>query len=313
MPNPHQRSTIHADSLVQRDDGEWRPSFFRLSEESDRAQIHCLIQAGPHQPRVFDSILTQVHDLIRTRLPGRKLSAEELDALTRDHLSNRPIDEYGVWAYYGWSGRLVHILNEAEFIELRTNRNRYKITTDEQQKLASKRIGVIGLSVGQSIALTIALERSAGEIRLADFDRIDLSNLNRLRTGIHCIDVPKVLVTAREIAEIDPFLRVEVFPDGIREANIDDFLTGNGKLDAVVEECDSLDVKFLVRDRARQLGIPVVMATSDNGMLDVERFDEEPDRPIFHGLVDDVDPCTLRGLSTEQKVPYVAKILELRN
>ena len=313
MPSPDQKCTINPDSLVQRDECEWRPAFFRLSEESDRTQFQRLLRAGPRQPRVFDSILTQVHDLIKTRLPGRKLTGEELDALTREHFGNRPVDEYGVWAYYGWSGRLVHILNEAEFVELRTNRNLYKITTDEQQELASKRVGVVGLSVGQAIALTVVLERSAGELRLADFDRIDLSNLNRLRAGVHCIDVPKVLVTAREISEIDPYLRVEVFPEGINEANIGAFLTTGGKLHAVVEECDSLDVKILIRHRARQLGIPVVMATSDNGMLDVERFDKEPNRPILHGLADDLQPVALRGLSTEQKVPYVAKILDLSN
>jgi hypothetical protein len=38
-------------------------------------------------------------------------------------LAGRPEVEYGVWAYYAWSNRLVHLLDEAEFVELRTNRN----------------------------------------------------------------------------------------------------------------------------------------------------------------------------------------------
>ena len=82
----------------------------------------------------------------------------------------------------------------------RTNRNRYKITAKEQETLASKRVGVLGLSVGQAITLTIALDRAAGELRLADFDCIDLPNLNRLRAGPHCIDVPKVVVSPRKFA-----------------------------------------------------------------------------------------------------------------
>src|SRR5262249_59983703 len=113
MASPDQKSTFYPESFVQRDDCEWRPAFFRLAEESDRAQFQGLLRTGPHQPRVFDSILTQVHDLIKTRLPGRKFSSEELDVLTREHFGQRPIDEYGVWVYYGWSGRLVHILNES--------------------------------------------------------------------------------------------------------------------------------------------------------------------------------------------------------
>src|SRR5262249_2217706 len=53
----------------------------------------------------------------------------------------------------------------------------------------------------------------------------------------------------------------------------------------------------------------VVMETSDRGMLDIERFDLEPDRPIFHGFVGTIDPLSLRGLTTEQKVPYILKIV----
>src|SRR5262249_35954029 len=45
------------------------------------------------------------------------------------------------------------------------------------------------------------------------------------------------------------------------------------------------------------------------GLLDIERFDLEPERPIFHGAVGDLDPTRLRGLTTEEKVPYVLKII----
>jgi len=44
---------------------------------------------------------------------------------------------------------------------------------------------------------------------------------------------------------------------------------------SVIEECDSLDMKFLVREAARDRQIPVIMETSDRGVLDVERFDLE--------------------------------------
>ena len=55
----------------------------------------------------------------------------------------------------------------------------------EQRRLAELRVGVVGLSVGHSTALTLALEGVGGELRLADFDTLALSNLNRLRTGLH--------------------------------------------------------------------------------------------------------------------------------
>lgn len=286
----------------------YRPQRFRLSSAVDRLALEELLRSQPGI-RVWDTLLTQLRDLIRSRYPSLKITPAELDSLAREHLDRTPVEEYGLWIYYPWSLRLVHLLGENEFVELRTNRNRYKITPEEQAELASKRIGVVGLSVGQSVALTLALERSVGELRLADFDRLDLSNLNRVRAGVHNLNLPKVYITAREIAEIDPFLSVTCFPDGISEANCDAFLFGASRLDVLVDESDSLDIKILLRQRARQHRIPVVMDTSDRGMIDVERFDKEPDRALFHGLVGDIEPSRLCGLTNEQKIPYMLQII----
>ena len=294
--------------VAERDSLAWRPQFFRLSSEEDRFALTEHMARHGFRVRVHDTIHLQLRDLIKTQHPSVKLSSDELDSMVAEHLDHRPPEEYGVWVFYPWSGALVHLLDQQEFAELRTNRNRNKITAAEQALLATKRFGVVGLSVGQSVALTAALERSFGEIRLADFDTIDLSNLNRLRVGVHSIGVPKVYVTAREIAEIDPYLDVKVFSDGVTAANIELFLLHGGKLDVLAEECDSLDIKVLVRHEARRHGIPVVMATSDRGMVDVERFDLEPERPIFHGLAAGLDPATLRGLTNEQKIPFVLRI-----
>ena len=85
----------------------------------------------------------------------------------------------------------MHVLSENDFIKIRTNRNQLKITPQEQQLLQQKTIGIIGLSVGQSVALTMVMERMCGKIKLADFDELDLSNLNRLRSGLHNIGVKK--------------------------------------------------------------------------------------------------------------------------
>ena len=58
------------------------------------------------------------------------------------------------------------------------------------------------------------MERSCGRLRLADFDTLELSNMNRIRTGIYSLGMPKGVVAAREIAEIDPFFPVELHLNG---------------------------------------------------------------------------------------------------
>jgi hypothetical protein len=176
-----------------------------------------------------------------------------------------------------------------------------------QDRLARLRIGVVGLSVGHAIAYALALEGLCGELRLADFDTIELSNLNRIPATVLDLGLNKGTVVSRRIAELDPYLRLEVVPEGLTVANIEPFIRG---LDVVVEECDSLDFKLLVREAARRCRIPVLMETSDRGLLDVERFDLEPDRPLFHGLLGDVQSAELVGLSTRDKVPHILRILE---
>ena len=283
----------------------YRARLMRLSVAADRAMLDGLLNDRPGLV-IHDHIIGQLTELVRSLNPSKRFTPPELLEAARAHVNGSPLEEYGVWVYYPWNDRLVHILDESEFALVRTDRNRNKITREEQAVLSTKKVGVIGLSVGQSVSLTMALERSFGEIRLADFDTLELSNLNRIRSGVHELGVPKVINTAREIAELDPFLNVTIFPEGVTRDNVDTFLTDGGKLDVLVEECDSVDVKILARQRAKAFGIPVVMDTSDRGLIDVERFDLEPERPIMHGRMAHLDlSVTDKPMLPDQELEFI--------
>ncbi|MGZ4098796.1 MAG: Rv1355c family protein [Bacteroidia bacterium] len=286
----------------------FEPSFFRLKNLNEREQFNAILQSHP-SPIVFDQIQSQVAELLKCNHPQKIYTVSELDAAVAQHIGSKP-EEYGVWIFYPWSNRLVHLLDEEEFVEVRTNRNQLKITREEKDLLLQKKIGVIGLSVGQSIALTLATERICGEIRIADFDTLDLSNLNRIRTGVHNLGLSKTVIVAREIAEMDPYLKVTCYNSGISKDNIDEFLLNNGKLDILVDECDDLLVKILCREKAKEKRVPVIMDTSDRGMLDVERFDLEPSRSILHGLIDHLDVNKVSEAKTnEEKIPFILAII----
>lgn len=266
-----------------------QPLFFRLQNGEEDSDFSSFLKKHP-TIKIFDELTSQLEELVKVRNPAKSYDGVGLREMCNKYLNNCPEWAYGVWVYYPWNNHLIHLLDEKEFIELRTSRNLYKITEEERQLLATKKIGVIGLSVGQSVALTLAMERSFGELRIADFDTLELSNMNRLRTGLHHLGVPKTVIAAREIAEIDPFLKVNCFHEGVTKENIDNFVHGDGSLDLLIDECDSLNVKILCRKIARQAGIPVLMDTSDRGMIDIERFDLESERPIFHGLIEEDMP-----------------------
>ncbi|WP_369023972.1 ThiF family adenylyltransferase [Nocardia cyriacigeorgica] len=235
---------------------------------------------------VHDTIEDQLDELIRSEYPAATHSASSLASSRRRICDGTPVWRWGTWVFYPWNGRLVHVLPREDFQRLRTDRNRNKIDRAQQRDLRERRIGVVGLSVGNSAAVTLAMEGVGGSFRLADFDTLGLSNLNRLRARVDDLGVSKAVLAARQMFEIDPYLDIEVFVDGLTEESIAPFfdgMDGGDPLDLLVEECDTVWAKVAAREYARRRAIPVLMDANDRGLLDVERFDLEPDRPLFHG------------------------------
>lgn len=283
------------------------PIFFQIKKEADAEAFNLAVSDPDLQ--INDSIQRQLKELILTRNPATTYTDDQLASAITEHLGRLGIHEYGIWVLYPWSKRMVHILDEQEFTELRTSRNKYKITAAEQHALSQKRVGIVGLSVGSAIAITMTMERSFGSLVLADFDTLDLSNLNRLRAKISDIGMNKAVLVAREIAEIDPYLKVEVVEEGITDENLERFLSQNGGLDLLIDECDSLEYKLKLRLAAKRLQMAVVMETSDRGMLDIERYDLEPDLPLFHGRIASFDLSNPSEISPEMRMQLLMAIV----
>ena len=263
-----------------------------------------LIFLGDADPSVgaLARVLADPATLVVDQRPAQRAALASLQVDVPPEAADHP----GSWVYYPWRRSLVAVVGPDALRLLRLDRNRNKITSEEQRRLGALRVGVVGLSVGHAVAHTLALEGLAGELRLADFDAVEVSNLNRVPASLFDVGLNKAVVAARRIAELDPYLEVRVDREGVNPATLPAFLEG---LDVVVEECDSLDLKVNLREEARRRRIPVLMETSDRGLLDVERFDLEPDRPLFHGLLGEVDAAALGSLSTKDKVPHILRIL----
>ena len=286
----------------------WTPGLYRAGSVEERPALAELL-AREADLEVRSTILSQLEELEECRDPRVRADGEERRRRVLARLDGRAPDEYGCWVHFPWRRQLVQVLPPTEYREVRASRNRYKITAEEQERLRTRTVGVVGLSVGHAAAMTMALEGCAGAYRLADFDRLALSNLNRLTCGVGDLGLNKAVLSARHLFEVDPYLDVQVFPEGLSEDSIDAFLAGGRTIDVLVEECDDLYMKVLLREQARRRRIPVVMETNDRGMLDVERFDLEPDREVLHGLVGPVRAGALKGLPTKDKVPFVLRIL----
>lgn len=253
-----------------------RPKLFRIADPIDTLGLQVLL-TGDREIIIIDHLDNTINELEKISFSFSQSNRSQNQEI--HHL------ETGVWIYYPWKNTLVHMPDKEDFIKLRTSRNKYKITEEEQLELSRKKVGIIGLSVGQSVAIPLVMERSCGMLRIADFDNLELTNTNRIRSSIINLGLPKTTILAREIAEIDPFIEVDIYNTAITQENIDSFILDNGKLDIIVDECDDLLTKLTIRKAAKKYGIPVVMDTSDNLFLDMERYDLDPNYQIFHGIV----------------------------
>lgn len=279
----------------------YQPS--RLRPVQDAAALEQLRNRGPLWKEV-DLLPGQLDELVDCRLAGRD-DPPRRDAIRQDLTNGQPLDELGVWVHYPWSGVLVRVLPQDQFHELRFDRNRDKLTREEQTRLRRARIGVVGLSVGNAVALTLAQEGIAGHIVLCDFDELSTSNLNRIRAAIHAVGLPKTVVAARQIAEVDPFVDVTLFSEGLTFDNLDEVLA---HLDILVDECDDIAMKVALRHAARARRIPVLMETSDRGRLDVERYDEDPAVPLLNGrFAPDLDPRAIQRMNAGERLALVAE------
>ena len=197
---------------------------------------------------------------------------------------------HGFWVYYPWRREIIRILGKSDFIFLRTVRNRHKILTEEQDILSKKCVGIVGLSVGYSVLMAIALERIVEKIRIADFDSIELTNLNRIYQPISNLGINKTIAAARAVYELDPYMDIEIYSAGLKNnsSSILEFikLSSESFIDLIVDECDDGLIKLNLREEARKHRIPVLMETSDRAILDIERYDLEIGYPLLHGMLE---------------------------
>jgi tRNA A37 threonylcarbamoyladenosine dehydratase len=264
------------------------PTLFDLSHSLDEEKVKQLFVSGKIQS-TSDDYEEQQLELFGVKNPTKVYTPtfkEEFAAYYQNLQKEKPIYKHGKWVYFPWSSKLVHILDEEGFQLVRTARNMNLISREEQKKFYDACVAIGGLSVGSSVAFALVLQGGAKHIKLADMDRLALSNTNRILMGVDNLGVLKVEMAARRIYEINPYAEVELFPEGVHPENIDAFFKG---VDIMIDELDNIAVKYLIREKAKEYKVPVLMATDngDNAVVDVERYDIDDTITYFHGRMGD--------------------------
>jgi molybdopterin/thiamine biosynthesis adenylyltransferase len=109
----------------------------------------------------------------------------------------------------------------------RTDRNIGWITQNEQELLRTKVVGIAGCGGMGGLVASILLRLGVGEIRIADMETFDVSNINRqFAANRHTIGKSKAFETAKMLREIANDTVIEVYPMGINEDCVEDFTQG---------------------------------------------------------------------------------------
>ena len=138
------------------------------------------------------------------------------------------------------------------------SRNLGWVTPQEQQRLHGARIAVAGMGGAGGVHVQALARLGVGAFNLTDFDSFELANFNRQAgAAMSTIGQPKVDVMRGFALDVNPETDVRVFPNGIDENNLADYLDG---VDLLIDAIDFFAnaMRPALYRAARERGIPVV-------------------------------------------------------
>lgn len=140
------------------------------------------------------------------------------------------------------------------------SRNLGWLTDSEAAVLKTKTVAIAGMGgVGGQYCITLA-RLGICNFKISDFDEFEVHNFNRQHaSNMNSIGRKKADVIKEEILSVNPDASVEIFPDGIHDDNITQFLTD---VDIYLDGLDifSLDIRVKLFKALHSLGIPGVTA-----------------------------------------------------
>lgn len=140
------------------------------------------------------------------------------------------------------------------------SRNIGWVTNQEQSSLRGKRVAIAGGGgVGGVHLLTLA-RLGVSQFHIADFDTFDIVNFNRqVGATMSTLGQPKAEVLARMAREINPEIEIRIFPEGVNQDNLPEFLEG---VDLYVDALDffAFDARQQTFAMCARLGVPATTA-----------------------------------------------------
>jgi len=134
-------------------------------------------------------------------------------------------------------------------------------------RLAAASVAVFGLGGVGSYAVEGLVRGGVGRLTLVDFDRVDITNLNR---QVHAVEAtvgkPKALVMAERCRAIYPQVEVEPVQDFFSADTAETLLAE--RYDFVLDCIDQVTAKLLLLELCSKRGLPVIASMGAANKLD---------------------------------------------
>ena len=140
--------------------------------------------------------------------------------------------------------------------------------------LKNKKVLVIGVGGVGGYAVEALARCGIGNITIVDYDKVDISNINRQIIALHStIGLFKVEVLKKRILDINPNCSVETFSCFYDEKTTD--LIFNKDYDYILDCCDSLKSKELLIIEANKRNIKIISSMGAGFKFDPSKIQIE--------------------------------------
>lgn len=203
------------------------------------------------------------------------------------------------------------------------------IDESNYNKIKQQKILLVGVGGVGSYALETLVRNGFTNITIIDYDKIDITNLNRqLITNNQNIGHSKVIAGILRSKSINPDILIDGIENKLTEANIDEILALN--FDYIIDACDDINIKFLLMVKKEQYKYQLIssMGTAkklDPTKLKITTLDKTTNDPLarilrkkvkdakikykINVVSSDEVPLPIKTLGSANLVPSVAGIL----
>ncbi len=150
---------------------------------------------------------------------------------------------------------------------LRFSRTEQLLGEEKLERLAGASVVVCGLGAVGSFAVEALARAGIGRLRLVDYDKVSLNNINRQLYALSStVDMKKAQVAKERVMDINPACQLEIMDTFINHDAMESLLSGH--VDVVLDAIDSLSAKVHLIKDSLEKGIHVVSSMGAAGKMD---------------------------------------------